>query len=96
MLATLEHMSGIEEIALECARILRPSGHIVLTVPDPLVDKLLDILIRFRVLEGMSSHQHHRLNPESLPRIFDRASCSVRVWKKFQLGLNNLIIFERQ
>ena len=95
MLATIEHIPDVEDIAKECARILRPQGRVVLTVPNPIVDKLLGVLKGLRVLDGMSIEEHQGLDPNSLPRIFGEASLSLLARKGFQLGMNNLFVFEK-
>ena len=41
MLTALEHMSEVQDMVFECARILRPMGRVALIVPSPLVDSLL-------------------------------------------------------
>jgi 2-polyprenyl-3-methyl-5-hydroxy-6-metoxy-1,4-benzoquinol methylase len=94
MLATLEHILDVEEVAFTCARILKPQGRVVLTVPNQIVDDLLGALKRIRVLDGMSIDEHQGLNPNSLPRIFGRASLSLRAKRRFQLGFNNLFVFQ--
>jgi hypothetical protein len=43
----------------------------------------------------MSLEQHHGFDPEVLPGEFARHRFSLLVWKKFQLGLNNLFVYER-
>ncbi|MFV2044035.1 MAG: class I SAM-dependent methyltransferase [Anaerolineales bacterium] len=96
LLATLEHIKDTRAIAFECARILRPAGRVVITIPSPLVDEIIDILIRFRVLDGMSLEEHHGLHPSQLPDTFQNASFTLLVRRRFQLGLNNLLVFENQ
>ena len=96
LLATLEHMKETRKIAMECARIIRPGGRVVITVPSPLVDNIINILIDFRVLDGMSLDEHHGLQPSHIPDAFRNASFSLVVRRRFQLGLNNLFVFEKQ
>ncbi len=95
MLATLEHMKDPLGIARECARILRPSGRLIITVPSLLVDNIMDVTIRLRILEGMSMEEHHGFRPEQVLEFFLQAPFSLVLRKPFQLGLNNLFVFER-
>jgi hypothetical protein len=67
---------------------------VVLTVPNPIVDQMLKALKRLGLLEGMSIDEHQGLNPNSLPELFNKASFSLRTRRGFQLGLNNLFVFE--
>lgn len=94
LLATLEHIRNVDEVAFECARLLKPQGRVVLTVPNPIVDQLLRALKRFGLLEGMSIEEHQGLNPNTLPDLFNKASFSMQTRRGFQFGLNNLFVFE--
>ena len=96
MLATLEHIVDTDGIAQECARILRPRGRVIVTVPSLFVDQLLTILIRTRILDGMSLEQHRGLEPSQVPGAFIGNSFSLLVHKRFQLGLNHLYVFEKE
>jgi len=97
MLAVLEHVPGDELIgwAQTCFDVLVPGGLVVATVPAPAVDTILDVLIRLRVLHGMSVEEHHGFEPDMAPRVFSRAGFTVIQRKRFQLGLNNLFVFAR-
>jgi hypothetical protein len=64
-------------------------------VPTQAVDRWVDVLVRFRLADGMSLEQHHGFDPGVLPGEFARHQFSLLVWKRFQLGLNNLFVFER-
>ncbi len=96
ILATMEHILDPDSIAMECARILRPAGRVIVTVPSPLVDQIIDILVRIRILDGMSMEEHHGFQPSQIPHIFHKASLSLLTWRRFQLGLNNLFVFEKE
>ncbi len=95
LLATLEHIQEKDAVAREAVRLLKPGGRLVITVPSPLVDKILDILLVLRVVDGMSLEEHHGFSPAELPEIFTREGFRLKRKQKFQLGLNNLYVFER-
>lgn len=95
LLATIEHIVEKSVIAREAARLLRPGGRVVITVPAPLVDKILDILLLLHVVDGMSLEEHHGFLPHELPDVFIPAGFKLRKKQKFQLFLNNLYVFER-
>lgn len=97
MLAVVEHVEepALKVWAAECARLLRPGGRVVITVPSPLVDSLLHVGMALRLLDGMEAHQHHGFDPRRVPDLFATAGFTVEKAKRFQLGLNNLFVLRR-
>lgn len=94
LLATIEHIpvDRLRNVVDACWKPLKPGGLVILTVPHPHIDKILDVLKKLRILEGFSMHQHHGFNPECLPTLFNG-------WKlvkkqRWKLGCNYLFIFE--
>lgn len=98
MLAVLEHLPPSEQqkVADACARILRPRGRVVITVPSPRVDSILHVLERLRLIDGISLHEHYGFEAESTPALFPVDQFAITEHKRFQLGLNNLFVFERR
>jgi len=95
LLATIEHMDNQGTLAKESWRLLRPGGRVVITVPGEFVDNILDVMKRFGFVDGMSLDEHHGFKVDELPGFFNNEGFSLLTWKKFQLGLNNLFVFER-
>jgi 2-polyprenyl-3-methyl-5-hydroxy-6-metoxy-1,4-benzoquinol methylase len=95
LLATIEHIQKKAEVAREARRILAPGGRVVITVPSLMVDKILDILLTLKLVDGMSLEEHHGFLPDELPGIFIPEGFKLIRLQKFQLGLNHLYIFER-
>ncbi|MCX5676579.1 MAG: methyltransferase domain-containing protein [Planctomycetota bacterium] len=97
MLAVLEHVPVEEQPALAaaCARLLKPGGRLVLTVPSPLVDHILTVLCFLRLADGIAIEQHHGYDARRTPNVFSAAGLTLVRWKWFQLGLNNLFVFEK-
>ena len=95
LLATIEHIDEKSVIARESSRLLRAGGSVIITVPTPLVDKILHFLIILRILDGMSFEEHHGFLPDKLPGIFIPEGFRLKEKQKFQFGLNNLYVFER-
>jgi SAM-dependent methyltransferase len=95
MLAVLEHVppGDLARWALACADLLVPGGLVVATVPAPAVDGILDVLMRLRILHGMSVEEHHGFEPETAPRVFGHAGFALARRTRFQFGLNNLFVF---
>lgn len=95
MLAVLEHVDEPVAFAEECARVLTASGRVVMTVPHALVDEILHLLMALRVIDGMETEEHHGFDVSLTVPIFESAGFVLRKRRRFQLGLNNLFVFEK-
>lgn len=95
MLATLEHIPGKDELIEECFRVLRPGGRVVVTVPSPMVDPILQALTRLGLADGMSLDEHHGFKPSETRGLFTRHGFQLVLWQEFQLGFNHLFVFQR-
>jgi 2-polyprenyl-3-methyl-5-hydroxy-6-metoxy-1,4-benzoquinol methylase len=95
LLAVLEHVESIELPSWHraCERLLKPGGYIVVTVPSPSVDTVLDVLRRFHLIAGMSVDEHHGFDQSTVPALFSRAPLELVARKRFELGMNNLYVF---
>ncbi len=97
MLAVLEHIppDGQAKLPQACHEMLRPGGRIIITVPSPRVDDILNLLNKLRVVEGMSMHEHYGFEPADTLQIFAPPLFRLVERRKFQLSLNNLFVFEK-
>lgn len=95
LLATLEHIPDKAPLARECFRLLRPGGRMLITVPSPQVDRLIELLRRLRLVDGMSLEEHHGFDPCTTPSIFVPSGFALEHWQRFQLGLNHLFVFRK-
>ena len=95
MLAVIEHIPRAEHatLAATCARLLRPGGWVIVTAPSPLVDRILDVLMRLRILDGMDTEQHFGFGPRETIDTFVGHGFILQHRSRFQLGLNNLFVF---
>lgn len=96
-LAVLEHIPAADQAAFAagCARVLRPGGRVVITVPSPAVDRILVVLRTLRLIDGMSLEQHYGFKPADSLGIFAPPAFRLIHRQKFQCGLNHLFVFER-
>jgi SAM-dependent methyltransferase len=97
LLAVLEHIpeQGQRELTVECAKRLAPGGRVIVTVPAPAVDHVLDALRACRLIDGMSLEQHYGFDPADLPTRFAADGLRLTRHSRFQLGLNHLFVFNR-
>ena len=95
LLAVVEHIpeNELHKVADACWNHLTSDGRVIITVPHPFVDKILDVLKFFKIINGLSLEEHHGFNPEALQDIFNRW----KLYKKerWELGLNYLFVFEK-
>ncbi len=97
VLAVLEHIPADQQpvFARSCFERTLPGGTLILTVPGPMVDRIIDALTRIRVLDGMSVEQHHGFDPKGTIPLFEDAGFTLTLSRKFQLGLNHLYVFTK-
>lgn len=97
MLAVLEHVppEHQSQLAQDCARFLKPGGHLIITVPAPTVDQILKLLKFMCLIDGMSLEQHYGFDAAQTPTIFSVGGLALVKMKKFQLRLNNLFVFQK-
>jgi len=97
MLAVLEHVPTDAQPALAnaCREHLAPGGRLIISVPSALVDPILDALKAVRIIDGMELEEHYGFEVGSTPAIFEPAGFRLLLRRRFQLGLNNLFVFEK-
>ncbi|HZY86248.1 MAG TPA: class I SAM-dependent methyltransferase [Gemmataceae bacterium] len=96
MLATLEHIQDKEPLARECRRLLVPGGRIIISVPQPFVDKICAALVFLRLADGMCLDEHHGFDPAETVDLFTRHGFALEHHSRYQLGCNNLFVFHRK
>jgi len=96
MLAVLEHFPDpmYATLSANCARFLKPKGRLIVTVPSPAVDHILTVLKWLWLIDGMSLEEHHGYDTGRTEKIFS-AHFQLISHQRFQLGLNNLFVFEK-
>ena len=75
--------------------MLKDDGRLIVTVPHPFVDNILDILMALRLIDGQALEEHHGFDPDSLVDVLSKGLV-LKNRRKFQLGLNNVFIFEKK
>jgi len=97
LLAVLEHIPTAQQtqLAIDCYNYLLPKGRLIITVPSPQVDQILEVLLKLKLIEGMSLEEHYGYKPEDTEVIFKAPYFKLLHKERFQLGLNNLFVFEK-
>jgi SAM-dependent methyltransferase len=95
-LAVFEHFSeeDINSSAETIKKLLSPNGRLIITVPHPFIDHILDILLYLRLIDGIAIEEHHSFNPADLVDSFSNHLKLIK-HERFQLGLNNVFVFEK-
>lgn len=97
LLAVLEHIP-LEEVALYpqlLHRYLNPKGRVVVTVPMPVVDVILKVLLWGKLIDGMEVNQHQKFDRSLIVHYFTTHGYQLIHAKRFELGLNQLYVFEK-
>lgn len=95
-LAVFEHFSeeDLQKSATVLAKMLSPQGLIIITIPHPFVDKILDILFLLRLVDAGIIDGHHAFSPDDIIKYFSPHLSLVKK-RKFQFGLNNIFVFRK-
>ena len=98
ILAVFEHIPNeiSQNFISSCYSLLNSNGLVILTVPSPIVDKILIILSKLRLIEGMSLEEHHGLSLENITEAFYKNNFKLLKHSTFQFGMNNLFIFNKE
>jgi ubiquinone/menaquinone biosynthesis C-methylase UbiE len=97
MLAVLEHLPAPEPVLREAFRILMPGGTLIMTWPQQVVDPMLKFFTRLGMVAaelGLEEHQK-RIPLADLKALLKRAGFVEFHHRRFELGLNNLLIAEK-
>lgn len=98
MLAVLEHLDQPEAILAETARVLRPGGGLLLTVPSKLARPILEFLaFRLGIVDAAAIREHKRYYARRDLCAMVAAANGLEVVRHcyFQLGCNNFLFARR-
>jgi SAM-dependent methyltransferase len=94
MLAVLEHLAEPEFVLREAHRILAPGGSLIMTWPSAMVDPILAMLHRLRLVsDEMESEEHQKRIPAGILEGMLRCiGFSEFQHRRFEFGLNHLLV----
>ena len=94
MLAVLEQLTEPEKVLREVFRVIVPGGSLIMTWPSSMVDPILNVLHALRMVsDEMESDEHQKRIPvEALKQMLRGIGFQRFVHRRFELGLNNLMI----
>ena len=94
MLAVLEHIEDPRPMLTELFRILAPCGSLIMTWPNSMVDPILKVLHVMGAVSGeMESDKHQpRIPTNGLIAILRKIGFVHFKHKRFELGMNNLLV----
>jgi cyclopropane fatty-acyl-phospholipid synthase-like methyltransferase len=97
-LAAFEHVPDDAQAGFICAcnDALEEGGLVVLTIPHPRVDDILHVLQTLRLVDWGEIHQHHGYDVNQTSALFERHGFALARRSQFQLGLNNVFVFEKR
>ena len=96
MLAVFEHLTPQSQTNIVSAlpNYLRENGKVIMTIPSPQVDKILEWLKAVRLIDGMDLGKHHQFDVQQVRQIMG-TDFSLSHFEKFQLGMNNFFVFTK-
>jgi len=97
MLAVLEHLAQPRAMVEEIARVLKPGGAVVLTVPSKAARPVLEFLAyRLGVVSESEIRDHKQYyDRRSLFALLHDSGLAIERHRYFQLGMNNFLVATR-
>jgi 2-polyprenyl-3-methyl-5-hydroxy-6-metoxy-1,4-benzoquinol methylase len=98
MLAVLEHLSHPNEMVGEIARVLKPGGRLVLTVPSKAAKPVLEFLAyRVGIVSEAEIRDHKCYYDRALlTTLFADTGLEIEQHRYFQLGMNNYLVCQKR
>lgn len=97
LLAVLEHLDYPRAMVAEIARVLKPRGQVVLTVPSKAAKPVLEFLAYKVGIVSESEIRDHKCyyDKAALEQLFTGSGMRIDRHRYFQLGMNNFLVATR-
>ena len=94
LLAVLEHLNNATKVLVECYRILKFGGILILTTPSPFSKPILEFLsFKLKIVSPIEIADHkHYYSKEELVKILGELGFKNKEIHSFEFGLNNLAV----
>jgi 2-polyprenyl-3-methyl-5-hydroxy-6-metoxy-1,4-benzoquinol methylase len=98
MAAVMEHLplANIPLVLSRCHQLLNPGGRLILTIPSRLAELILTWMLKIGIIAGMDLDAHTGLRWDALNRLCNPIEFDLMVHRRFEFGLNHLIVYIRQ
>ena len=98
MLAVLEHLVAPQNVLAEAYRLLRPGGVLIMTWPSAVVDPIIEVLTRLKLVnDELGFHQHQpRIPVPKLKRMLESIGFARIENGIFEFGLNNWLVAHKE
>lgn len=96
MLATLEHIKNKKDLAEECYRVLKKDGRVIMTVPSPKADVIIELLMKLHILDEEDFFRQHCVPTHTeILNYFISAGFNLDSYMPFEFHLNNVYVFSK-
>ena len=98
-LAVSEHMSvpDVFEVFKKFKSVLNDGGRIFLTTPTKMAKPVLEFMAYIGMLDRTNIHEHkYYWSQKEIFDLAEKSGFSVKEYKKFELGFNQLAVFEHK
>ena len=94
MAAVIEHIDDPVKVLINMRSYLKKCARIIITTPTPLANKILNIGSRFKLFSKEAFNEHRSLlTHEDFIDISFKVNLKLEIYKKFEFGLNQLIVY---
>jgi len=96
MLAILEHLDDPISVLKGLKQYLQTHGRIIITTPSKYSRFILESGSNIKLfMREMDEHKHY-FSKEDLFNISEQVQLKIKYYRKFEFGLNNLLVLERE
>ena len=95
--AVLEHLTDPVSVLIDCKRILKSGGSIVLTTPTRMAKPVLEFMaFKLHIIneDEILEHQHY-YSRDDIALLGNRLGMELSRYSYFELGLNSIIVFDK-